>query len=93
MMRKSTIAQIPEEPLHEERQKGRKDVDIRKLKKLVGTKRSVPKLTDREQVKFTLRIEAYMLEQVRAEASKRSGNISANQWITEVIEETLRRAK
>ena len=94
MIRKSSIAKIPEEPDREEvRKKPQQKVDVLKLKSLVEGENATRRKRARLQSKFTLRIETQVLEKVREQTEKRSGNISANQWIVEAIEEKLAKSK
>ena len=94
MIRKSSIAKIPEEPDREEvRKKPQQKVDVLKLKSLVEGENATRRKRARLQSKFTLRIETQVLEKVREQTEKRSGNISANQWIVEAIEEKLSTSK
>ncbi len=93
-MRKSSIAKLPHEQKPRAKTTSRHNVDVLKLKTLVeesGSRR--PKKNRRDQSKFTLRIDTEILDKVREKADARSGNISANQWIAEAIEEKLARLK
>ena len=94
MIRKSSIARIPEESERDEvRKNPQPTVDVVKLKSLVEGENATIRKRARLQSKFTLRVETHVLEKVREQTEKRSGNISANQWIVEAIEEKLAESK
>lgn len=43
-----------------------------------------------KEIRFTLRIPKKLIDEIDIERSNRSGNISRNQWIIEVIDERLK---
>ncbi len=94
MIRKSSIAKIPEEPECDTvRKKLQPKVDVLKLKTLVEGENTTRRKRVRLQSKFTLRLEAQVIEKVRGQTEERSGYISVNQWILESIEEKLAKSK